>query len=72
VPTLPDTISCTVPDYCTAIDCCMDIESLGLSLNAYIDVDLCSYRIAGGIEKKTFNVSLLSYEWGKKSLFSKI
>ncbi|XP_060567959.1 uncharacterized protein LOC132726631 [Ruditapes philippinarum] len=58
-------ISCYVPDYCTAIDCCVDIENLGLSIRAYLDINLCTYIVSGGIETQGFSFPLFNYEWGK-------
>lgn len=65
LPTLPSAVSCSVPEYCTGINCCLDIEQIGLSIKAYIDVNMCNYIISGGIETQTFKFSLFNYEWGK-------
>lgn len=66
LPSLPNVVSCSVPKYCTAVDCCLDVEQIGLSLRAYIDINMCTYIISGGIENQTFSFSLLNYEWGKE------
>ncbi|XP_053398133.1 uncharacterized protein LOC128556594 [Mercenaria mercenaria] len=69
-PALPSIVSCSVPDYCTGINCCIDIDDIGLSLKAYINVNMCNYFISGGIETQTFNFSLFNYEWGKTETVS--
>jgi len=43
----------------------MDIPKVGLSLHAFLDIDMCNYVIGGGIEMKTFNNTMFTYEWGK-------
>ncbi|XP_053392737.1 uncharacterized protein LOC128555173 [Mercenaria mercenaria] len=58
-------ISCSVPDYCTGIDCCVDIDNIGLSIRAFLDINLCNYIVSGGIETHNFSFSLFNYEWGK-------
>ncbi|XP_053398719.1 uncharacterized protein LOC128556879 [Mercenaria mercenaria] len=65
LPALPSVVSCSVPDYCTGINCCLDIKEIGLAIKAYIDVNMCNYIISGGIETQTFKFSLFNYEWGK-------
>lgn len=57
-------ISCSVPDYCTGIDCCLDITNLELSIRAYLDINLCTYIVSGGIENEEFSFPLFKYEWG--------
>ena len=57
-------ISCYIPEHCTAIYCCVDIPKIGLSINAFLDIDLCSYKLSGGIERETFDVTMFNYEWG--------
>lgn len=70
LPPLPEVVSCHIPESCTAIYCCMDIPKVGVSLHAFLDIDMCDYVIAGGIEKKTFNQTMFSYEWGNQILKS--
>ncbi|WAR05120.1 hypothetical protein MAR_020489 [Mya arenaria] len=65
MPTLPEQVSCSIPNHCTAIDCCIRIPAIGLSLNAFFNIDMCNYVVTGGIEKHTFHFSLFEYEWGK-------
>ncbi|KAJ8320502.1 hypothetical protein KUTeg_002089 [Tegillarca granosa] len=63
-------IACFIPDYCTGIDCCGTLDKLGLSLRTYVYLDTCDYRLFGGIETITFNITLFDYEWGKKEVIS--
>ncbi|KAK3589057.1 hypothetical protein CHS0354_008707 [Potamilus streckersoni] len=66
LPSLSDNyVTCHIPDYCTGIDCCVDIKQLGLSFNIKLDVNTCDYYVAGYIETYGFNFSLFDYEWGK-------
>ncbi|XP_060596418.1 uncharacterized protein LOC132750445 [Ruditapes philippinarum] len=67
---LPSYFSCSVPDYCTGINCCLEVKQIGLSINAFIDIDMCNYTISGGIETLTFNFSLFNYDWGKTETVS--
>ena len=63
-PTLPDLMTCSVPDYCTAIDCCVDIPFIRRFVNFYIDLDACTYELNIGIENFGRSISLLEYSWG--------
>ena len=68
LPPLPEMVSCHIPEHCTGIYCCVDIPKIGLSIEAYLDIDLCTYRVSGGIEQETFDETLFEYEWGKCKL----
>jgi hypothetical protein len=62
-------VSCHIPDYCTGIDCCVDVDLIGKSFNAYVLMDACNYKLSVGIEKLAFNLTLFEYEWGKVEHF---
>ncbi|VDI41394.1 Hypothetical predicted protein [Mytilus galloprovincialis] len=69
LPAVPDTMSCYLSDTCTGIDCCIDVEQISRSINVYIKLDACNYKLTAGIEKLTFDVPLLNYEFGQKQSF---
>jgi hypothetical protein len=64
LPALPGEVSCYIPDYCTGIDCCVDMPVVNRALNIYVLLDACNYTLSIGIEKWSFNLSLLDYDWG--------
>ncbi|KAL5014713.1 hypothetical protein ScPMuIL_008983 [Solemya velum] len=70
VPALSGPLTCYIPDYCTGIDCCLDIKFLDMSLNAYLFIDSCNAVLSGGIENLKFSHSILKYEWGKEEEFT--
>ncbi|VDI38371.1 SWI/SNF-related matrix-associated actin-dependent regulator of chromatin subfamily E, member 1 [Mytilus galloprovincialis] len=69
LPSVPNTMSCYLSDTCTGIDCCIDVEQISRSVNVYIKLDACNYKLTAGIEKLTFDVPLLNYEFGQKHSF---
>lgn len=68
--TLPSFVSCHIQDYCTGIQCCVDVELIGKSLTIYAFLNACDYKLEIGIEKFNLNVTLLDYKWGKIEEFS--
>ncbi|XP_052806223.1 uncharacterized protein LOC128235441 [Mya arenaria] len=68
--TLPSFMSCHIVDYCTGIECCIDVSVIQRSLRAYIFLNACDYKLEIGIENYALNISLLSYSWGKWDEFS--
>ncbi|KAL3873935.1 hypothetical protein ACJMK2_037012, partial [Sinanodonta woodiana] len=67
--TLPDTVTCHIPDYCTGMECCMNVEIMGRGLHAYILMDSCNYRLVVGIENMKINISLRDYQFGEEDHF---
>ncbi|CAG2196994.1 unnamed protein product [Mytilus edulis] len=63
LPSVPNTMSCHLTDTCTGIDCCIDVEQISRSINVYIKLDACNYKLTAGIEKLTLDVPLLNYEF---------
>ncbi|ESO82597.1 hypothetical protein LOTGIDRAFT_236952 [Lottia gigantea] len=64
LPELKAPANCYIPDYCTGIDCCLESDLLGISLNAHLNIDTCNYVIEGAIEKIGFKIVILEYDWG--------
>lgn len=58
-------LTCFIPDYCSGIDCCFEVDFLKLTLNAYLYIDSCNSIISGGIENLGFIYNILNYEFGK-------
>ncbi|XP_048258717.1 uncharacterized protein LOC124137708 isoform X1 [Haliotis rufescens] len=70
LPTLPDSLSCHIPDYCTGLDCCVDLVSLGMSFNFKILLDTRNLVLTVVIEKLTVQISLFNYKWGEWENFN--
>ncbi|XP_046562951.1 uncharacterized protein LOC124271844 [Haliotis rubra] len=70
LPTLPSSLSCHIPDYCTGLDCCVDVVSLGMSFNFKILLDTRNLVLTVSIEKLTFQTSLFNYKWGEWDYFN--
>lgn len=62
--------SCYIPDTCTALDCCIEVDRIKRQLRTYIDIDTCNYKLTVGIEKLYLEYSLVDYQWGKKEKYS--
>ena len=70
LPPLPTSMSCHITDNCTRLDCCVDVNKLGLSLNAYIVLDTCINKFTVGVDKVSRTISLLNVGFGKLEVFS--
>lgn len=68
LPELPENVKCSVPEYCTGLECCVYIELIRKSINVKFLLDACSYKLTLAIEKRESILSLLDYEWGKWKL----
>ncbi|CAG2189963.1 unnamed protein product [Mytilus edulis] len=64
LPKIRGTVSCYVPDYCTGIDCCVDVGKIGKSFRIYALLDACNWKLSIGIEKRAFNFTIIDYKWG--------
>ncbi|VDH92137.1 Hypothetical predicted protein [Mytilus galloprovincialis] len=68
---LPSPISCMIPSHCTAVDCCIDVDFLDRSFNAFLDVNMCTNVMTVGLEKLvTDPISLVDYTFGKTENFN--
>jgi hypothetical protein len=70
LPALPALTSCNIPDYCTGVDCCVDVNLLGKSFNAFVSLDPCNLQLRVGIENWIFNLTLVNYNWGHVEEFN--
>jgi hypothetical protein len=69
LPVLSGPISCHIPELCTGVDCCVDVNLLSKSFHAFVYLDACNQMLNIGIEKLAFNLTMFNYEWGKHEQF---
>ena len=65
LPTLGDSTSCHLYDYCTGLTCCTEVDIIGRSINTYLTLDPCNRQLKVGIERLGLNVSLFDYSYGQ-------
>eukprot|EP00105_Crassostrea_gigas_P044578 XP_019928726.1 PREDICTED: uncharacterized protein LOC105342845 [Crassostrea gigas] len=63
---VPAGTTCHLYDFCTGVRCCSDIPLLDRSINTWLIIDHCNYKLSVGFEKLSINVSLRDYEMGKQ------
>ncbi|XP_063431651.1 uncharacterized protein LOC134714342 [Mytilus trossulus] len=56
--------TCHLDSSCTAVDCCVDSTSLGLTLNGYVRLDPCNYKIYIGLEGIDLDYTLIDFSFG--------
>ena len=56
--------TCQISSKCTAVECCLDSPSLGLTFNGYVRLDPCHYIIYIGIEGIELEYTLVDYTFG--------
>ncbi|KAJ8320500.1 LOW QUALITY PROTEIN: hypothetical protein KUTeg_002087 [Tegillarca granosa] len=61
---LPGTVSCHQSNSCTAVECCVTVETLSRTIQTFVNIDPCTYDMSVGIENMKFYSSLLDYTWG--------
>ncbi|XP_053400990.1 uncharacterized protein LOC123541000 [Mercenaria mercenaria] len=69
LPDLPDNVFCTISKTCNAIDCCLKSKLLQRIFAVSLKVDQCKMVLTAVIEKVTFEIPLLVYEWGLEKDF---
>ncbi|VDI38368.1 Hypothetical predicted protein [Mytilus galloprovincialis] len=67
---LPTGISCYLSDTCTGIDCCIEVDKLGLSVNAYVGLDACHNTFTVGVENYKHTTTMLNIDYGEIQTFS--
>ncbi|XP_038050728.1 uncharacterized protein LOC119723897 [Patiria miniata] len=67
LPTLPSGGVCHYSDTCLGVECCLavDLGIISRTLRAWLIVDPCDFKLSVGFENWSYNVTLLSYKWGK-------
>ncbi|VDI15760.1 Hypothetical predicted protein [Mytilus galloprovincialis] len=66
LPSLLSNMNCYIDQSCTAVQCCIDVNELGKSLEIGVEIDPCDFRLTVRIEKLSFEVTLHDYVWGKQ------
>jgi hypothetical protein len=56
---LPAEVNCYLSNTCTGIDCCVQVDKLGLAINAYILLDTCNNAFTIGIENYKHTTTIL-------------
>ncbi|XP_033724553.1 uncharacterized protein LOC117314596 [Pecten maximus] len=69
LPSLPSGVSCHIPTSCSGLDCCLKIPLISKFIHVYAHLDPCSYILRLGIEKLSFNISLIDYDFGQEHTF---
>ncbi|XP_071123204.1 uncharacterized protein [Mytilus edulis] len=54
-------IACGLPEYCTGATCCVNLPLLGRSIEVFVLLDVCNYKITIGIEMMIQEISLFDY-----------
>ncbi|WAR05123.1 hypothetical protein MAR_020492 [Mya arenaria] len=60
---LPDSVSCKLTT-CSSAYCCYNSSVAKIPIQFYFIIDPCTLRLNIGLEKLTYNVSLLDYKYG--------
>ena len=60
--------SCHLYEFCTGVRCCTEVPILGRSINSWLMLDHCNYKLSVGFEKFSVNVSLSTYTFGEEQL----
>jgi hypothetical protein len=63
--TSADNINCYLAPSCTAFTCCLDDMVLLRTVDVRVTLDNCNFNLKLQIEKRTVDISLLDYNWGK-------
>ncbi|VDI23782.1 Hypothetical predicted protein, partial [Mytilus galloprovincialis] len=68
LPSLLSNMNCYIDQSCTAVQCCIDVNELGKSLEIGVEIDPCDFRLTVRIEKLSFDVTLYDYVWGSQKV----
>ncbi|XP_076086926.1 uncharacterized protein LOC143057501 [Mytilus galloprovincialis] len=63
LPSLLSNMNCYIDQSCTAVQCCIDVNELGQSIEIGVEIDPCDFRLTVRIEKLSFDVTLYDYVW---------
>ncbi|VDI11129.1 Hypothetical predicted protein, partial [Mytilus galloprovincialis] len=66
LPRIHSSITCHLSELCTGIKCCIEVGKIKKTFNVFIILDYCLMQLSVGIERKSFEISLLQYKWGQK------
>ncbi|CAG2204544.1 unnamed protein product [Mytilus edulis] len=63
LPSLGSNMNCYIDQSCTAVQCCIDVNELGQSIEIGVEIDPCDFMLTVRIEKLNFDVTLYDYIW---------
>ncbi|CAG2251944.1 unnamed protein product [Mytilus edulis] len=64
LPLLPGTTVCHIQESCSSVSCCFNVDKIGQSFQASVDIDLCRSLLTVSIEKFTLQKNLFDFQWG--------
>ena len=64
LPPLPSGIGCYISDMCTAVRCCLEIDTIKTSAQFYVTVDGCEKQLTVGIEQMSTVKDISDYKFG--------
>jgi hypothetical protein len=67
---LPAEVSCYLSNTCTGVDCCVQVDKLGLAINAYVLLDTCNNAFTIGIENYKHTTTILDIDYDQIHTFS--
>jgi hypothetical protein len=60
--------TCHVYEFCTGVRCCSDLPVLSRSINSWLILDHCNYKLSVGFEKFSYNISLHTFRFGTEQI----
>ncbi|VDI79784.1 Hypothetical predicted protein [Mytilus galloprovincialis] len=64
LPLLPGTTVCHIQESCSSVSCCFNVDKIGQSFQASVDIDPCRSLLTVSIEKFTLQKNLFDFQWG--------
>jgi hypothetical protein len=64
LPSIPDTTVCHINDTCSSVSCCFNVDKIGQSFEASIQIDPCTFSLTITIERLTLQKNLLDIQRG--------
>ena len=66
---LPSYVNCHIGSSCNEVQCCLDIDRVGKTLDVFLRLDACRHTLTLGIEDLEVEYSLLSFTFGVDRIF---
>ena len=64
LPSIPDSTVCHIKDTCSSVSCCFNVDKIGQSFEASVQIDPCTFLLTITIEKLKFQKNMLEIQWG--------
>ena len=61
-------IVCLIGSKCSEVSCCVNDPETMSDFNAYLSLDPCQFTLLIGVEKYSFEVSLIGFDFGEYGL----